>query len=143
VRFATLLICAISCASAATEDAPFAHEKPLHSPRGTFTIQERRDGNWHTTIHFARSAHAEIELTVDYPWPGLFYISPDDHWVLHIQKSGSGDNISFLWRVDSDGRIWRMEPAIGALAFGPVATKISFRQGDGRDVWRRTRLRVL
>jgi hypothetical protein len=99
------------------EDEPFAMDKPLSSPRGSFSIIQHRDENWTTTIHFAHGGQPDLLLTEDYPWPALFYISPDDHWILQVQKSGSGDNISFLYRLDSDGRLWRMEQRLGELAF--------------------------
>jgi hypothetical protein len=104
-------------ATAQAEEEPFAMDKPLVSPRGTFTISQHRNENWSTTIHFARGTQPDLRLTEEYPWPALFYISPDDHWILQIQKSGSGDNISFLYRVDAEGRLWRMEQRLGELAF--------------------------
>jgi hypothetical protein len=149
VRFVVFLACLVACGAAAAEDAPFAHEKPLTSPRGTFSIHQQRDGNWTTTIHFARGAHPNFTLTDDYPWPGLFYISPDDRWILHIQKSGSGDNISFLLRVDSEGRFWRMEPGVGELAFAFLKQKALadskdlYHTGISFDAWDLPRHRLL
>ena len=94
-----------------------AADETLASPRGTFTITQHRTDNWTTKLHFTKPGSADITFTDDYPWPALFYISPDDQWILQVQKSGSGDNISFLYRLDSSGRLWRMEERFGELAF--------------------------
>jgi hypothetical protein len=111
-------LCFLNCAlSSRRAEEPFAIDKPLPSPRGTFTITQHRKENWTTNLHFARSGQPDITFIDDYPWPALFYISPDDQWILQIQKSGSGDNISFLYRVDPNGRLWRMEQRVGELAF--------------------------
>ena len=98
-------------------DEPWAYEKPLISPAKTFSIHQQRKDSWHTTVHFLRNRKPDIQFTDDYSWPALFYISPDDHWILQIQKSGSGDNISFLLRVDAEGRICRIKPTLMELAW--------------------------
>jgi hypothetical protein len=94
-----------------------AQETPLVSPRRSFTISQQQNGGWTTTLCFAHAAHPDVTLAGGYPWPALFFISPDDRWILQIQKSGSGDNISFLYRVEQSGRVWRMEQGFGELAF--------------------------
>jgi hypothetical protein len=94
-----------------------AQEAPLVSPRHTFTISQHENGGWTTILHFANAAQPDVTLGNQYPWPALFYVSPDDHWILQIQKSGSGDNISFLYHVEQSGRVWRMEQGFGDLAF--------------------------
>ena len=118
------------CVIAASEDAPFATDKPITSPSGTFSIQQHYDGNWTTTIRFAGGAHPDLTLTDDYPWPGLFYISPDDHWILQIQKSGSGENIAFLSRVDSEGRFRHTEPEFMELAWAFIERVQSLHRAD-------------
>jgi hypothetical protein len=113
-----LWVCFLSCPfSSRAAEEPFAMDKPLASPRGTFSITQHRKENWTTTLHFTKGGHPDITFTDDYPWPALFYVSPDDQWILQIQKSGSGDNISFLYRLDPNGRLWRMEQRFGELAF--------------------------
>jgi hypothetical protein len=94
-----------------------AQETPLVSPRRSFTISQQQNGGWTTTLCFAHAAHPDVTLAGGYPWPALFFISPDDRWILQIQKSGSGDNISFLYRVEQSGRVWRMQQDFGDLAF--------------------------
>src|SRR6266581_1013689 len=94
-----------------------AQEAPLVSPLSSFTISQQQNDGWTTALHFAHAAHRDVSLEGKYPWPALFYISPDDRWILQIQKSGSGDNISFLYRVEQNGRVWRMGQGFGELAF--------------------------
>src|SRR5262245_61745166 len=82
-----------------------AADNELGSPQRTFTISQHydrkaEDGGWVTEVRFARNAHPAITLADSYAWPALFYVSPDDQWILRVQKSGSGDNISFLYRLD-------------------------------------------
>src|SRR5437764_4110489 len=94
----TLLICMLCSVAVAAEGEPWATDKPLVSPSHSFTIVQQRNGDWSTTVQFQRRHAPDITFTDVYPWPALFYISPDDRWILQVQKSGSGDNISFLFR---------------------------------------------
>ncbi|MBA3353203.1 MAG: hypothetical protein H0U23_12435 [Blastocatellia bacterium] len=92
-------------------------EAPVSSPGGTFRITQRLDDSWHTTIHFKKPGVRSIVLADDYSWAGRFFVSPNDQWLLYIQKDASGSNTSFLFRVEPTGRIWRMEQPFGAAAF--------------------------
>jgi hypothetical protein len=107
-----------------------AADETLTSPRGSFTIAQHYAGNWTTTLHFTKPGGSKITLGDDYPWPGLFYVSPDDQWILHIQKSGSGDNISFLYRLDSAGRLRRMAKPFGELALAYFEHAQNFAPAD-------------
>jgi hypothetical protein len=112
------------------EDDHWANEKPLISPAKSFSIFQKRDGDVFTTVHFQHKDAPDIRFTEVYPWPALFYISPDDHWMLQIQKSGSGDNISFLLRIDAEGRIWRMEPTLMEIAWDFIKRSKSLHEAD-------------
>ena len=125
-----IVLCATSCLAVAQDKDPWAMDKPLLSPSGSFSILQHRDEDWATTVHFKRIHAPDIRFTEVYPWPALFYISPDDHWILQIQKSGSGDNISFLYSVDTEGRLWRMEPSLMKLAWASVERTESLHQSD-------------
>jgi hypothetical protein len=141
MRFIAFLICMLVCSTVRGKDAESAPDTPLRSPRGTFTIEQHGPDFWHATIHFKHGPRADIRPPEEYPWPALFYISPDDQWILQVQKSGSGDNISFLWRVESAKRIRRMEPGIGALALafverqGLAHVKDLYHTGITFDAW--------
>jgi hypothetical protein len=111
------MVLLLSAAFAGAAEERIAGEAPVTSPRGSFRITQRLDESWHTTLHFKKSGVPSIVFADDYSWPGRFFVSPDDHWLLYIQKDASGSNISFLFRVEPSGRIWRMEQQFGAAAF--------------------------
>lgn len=94
-----------------------AEDETFNSPCGTFIIKQHYEGNWPTTIQFKNHLVADIRLSSDYPWPALFSVSPDEHWILQNQKTGSGDSTAFLYRLDASGRLWRMEQSIGEMAW--------------------------
>lgn len=108
---ALFTVCLLGFAS-----STLAADKRITSPRGTFTITQYNDGHWTSRLQFAKSSKPGIVLTRTYPWPGQFYVSPDDQWVLQVQKSGSGDNSSFLYRLEPTGGFWRLEPRFGERA---------------------------
>lgn len=87
------------------------------SPKKTFRITQHREENWIQTFRPANLGIPEITLEKDVLWPAEYNISPDEQWILRVQKSGSGDNISYLYHVDKEGRLWRMETRFGDLAF--------------------------
>ena len=57
-------------------------------------------------------------------------IAPDDHWMLQVQKSGSGDNISFLFRVDPEGRLWHMQPTLMEVVWSFLERAESLHDSD-------------
>jgi hypothetical protein len=91
----------------------------VFSPHRTFKIvQHRGDEGVKQTIQFLKGPSRTITLEYAISWPALYYISPDERWILRIQKSGSGDNISWLYQVEpATQRVWRMEEQLGALGF--------------------------
>ena len=126
---ATFLICIIAGVAGA-EDDPWAMDKPLVSPSRSFTIVQQREDGWPTTIHFQRLHVPDIKFTDVYAWPALFYISPNDCWMLQVQKSGSGDSIAFLFRIEPEGRVWRLEPSLMELAWTLVERTRSLHPPD-------------
>ena len=113
---ALLVFLATAAVAAAEERLP--GDAPVTSPRGTFSISQRHDETWHTTIQFKNPRLPSVTLADDdYSWAAQFYISPDDQWVLQIQKTASGSNSGFLFRVEPSGRVWRMEHPLDASAF--------------------------
>ncbi len=93
------------------------------SPRKTFTVvQHWGEEGVKQTLRFAADMARAVILEEAMPWPALYHVSPDERWMLRVQKSGSGDNISFLYRVEpSARRVRRMEEQVGALAFAYLA----------------------
>jgi hypothetical protein len=132
----------ISCATAgfATEDAP--GEYTFKSPSGRFTIVERwirpeyiaenRDCTpgecgWKAVVQFADKSKHEVILADEpewYAWPADYRISSDEKWIIRDQKTGSGENSFFLYRVAPEGDIWRrvesVDDAVFAALFMPL-----------------------
>src|SRR5260370_7764151 len=93
---ATLLISAFN-SIAASEDQPWAIDKPLESPSHSFSVVQHRDGDWSTTVHFERIHAPDFTFTEIYPWPALFYFSPHHRWHLPIHNSLSAHTLSFFF----------------------------------------------
>lgn len=115
------------------------------SPRRSFRIvQTFGEQGWTQVLRFAAAPARNVTLESAIPWPADYHVSPDERWVLRIQKSGSGDNISFLYRLEpAVKRVWRLEEQVGALGFDYLAgvsgllrslyhTGIEFRAWDLR-----------
>ena len=53
------------------------------------------------TLATPREATHRIASDPDrYPWPAIYEISLDDHWIFRDQKTGSGTGIAFLYHVE-------------------------------------------
>jgi hypothetical protein len=85
--------------------AALLHGKTIGlAPNGKFQIDEVLGDLWIDTINFHDPGLPPVRLE-EYPWPGDYQISPDSKWILRIQKSGSGENIGFLYQVEPSGRV--------------------------------------
>ena len=84
-----------------------AEEAPLASPGKTFSIVPL-GSEWPKSaaakVVFRDTSLAEVPLEA-LDWRGLYYISPDDRWILRVQKTGSGDNEAILYSVGKDGKV--------------------------------------
>ena len=92
------------------------------SPKATYKIfqEDIKDGDsrfWTTKLRFAKGKQESVTISDSISWPGDFYISPDEKWVLQIQKTGSGDNNGFLYLIEPNHRVWRMAETLCPLAF--------------------------
>jgi hypothetical protein len=89
------------------------------SPKGTFEIVQHYDDKegWSQKLHFVGGDKPNIVLEGEIPWPGVYYIAPDDRWILRIQKTGSGDNTSYIYFLEKNGSVWRMEQPLGDMGF--------------------------
>ena len=112
-----LLALLVLAASAQAED------EVTTSPRGTFKIVQHYDGDWKQVLRFADGDTRTITLEEGISWPALYYGSPDEQWGVRVQKSGAGDNISFLYHLDEHKQLWRREEQVGALGFVYLATQ--------------------
>ncbi|WP_050029135.1 hypothetical protein [Verrucomicrobium sp. BvORR034] len=66
-------------------------------------------------------------------WPGLFQISPNEQYIFHVQKTGSGDNYGTLFARDSDG-VFRLTTLTSpSLPFSDAAWKF-FQQNTQLEI---------
>jgi len=84
------------------------------SPKKTFKIIQQNlagddfdPGKWKSRIQFIKKRPFRGKLLDGCDWPADYYISPDERWIFQIQKSGSGDNIAYVYGVDAKGRLVR------------------------------------
>lgn len=110
-HFITLLFLLICVSRGICDD------QVTYSPRKTFKIVQHYHDDWTETLQFTKGGHRPIILEHGNTWPALFYISPDEQWILRVQKAGSGVNTSFLYHVEQNYRVWCMEERINDLAF--------------------------
>jgi hypothetical protein len=130
----TWLLVLVTCGVASAADRG-PGEYVDKAPSGKYTIvqrfiepQEPQDnqdfGAWEATLHFTDKSKPDAMLAADpdrYLWPADYLMSPDEHWILRLQKTGSGENSALLYHVDSNGQVWRLEQHLDDLAFA-VAT---------------------
>lgn len=130
---ALLLVLTISGIASAADLGP--GEYTDKAPSGKYTIvqryiepKDRQDnqdfGAWEATLHFSDKSKPDAALAADpdrYLWPADYRISPDEQWILRLQKTGSGENSALLYHVESNGQVWRLEQHLDDLAFA-VAT---------------------
>jgi hypothetical protein len=90
------------CLTAADQEFEVKVAAKAHS--GTFKITQKYNGDFIETIIFRDSKRLPVILE-GYMWSGNYIISPNDKWILRIQKTGSGDNIGILYQVEELGRV--------------------------------------
>lgn len=71
---------------------------------GWFEVIQEYQSEHTPTIRFRDRSVSAVRLPA-FPWPGIFTISPDELWVLRTQKTGSGDSIAMLYRIEENGRV--------------------------------------
>jgi len=135
----------LGAAIAAAADERPSREAPLTSPRGSVKVTQQKwsDDAWHTELTFLKSDLPSVVLAGDYPLPARFFFSPDDQWLLQIQefKDQAYRNLAFLYRIEQNGRIWRMEDPLSAAAFKylegseNLSTAHLFQTGAEFEAW--------
>ncbi|WP_395751864.1 hypothetical protein [Prosthecobacter sp.] len=66
--------------------------------------RDRGEGEFVETLRFSNSKLSAVRLA-GASWPGVYSISPDEHWLLRVQKTGSGDNVAMLYQIKKNGRV--------------------------------------
>lgn len=96
--------------------------------------QDNQDfGAWEAILHFADKSKSDATLAANpdrYLWPADYRMSPDEHWILRLQKTGSGENSALLYHVDSNGQVWRLEQHLDDLAFALVTAGSHLSRSD-------------
>jgi hypothetical protein len=97
----------------------FAEDTVTNSNKGSFKIVQHYDEKegWSEVLHFNHSDLPVVILERDISWPGDYYIAPDDHWILRIQKTGSGDDTSYIYFLENNGSVWRNEKPLVEMGF--------------------------
>jgi hypothetical protein len=97
----------------------FSDDQITISPKGGFKIIQHYDdkNGWSEKLRFSNRDQPDVTLEGEISWPGNYYIAPDGRWILRIQKTGSGDNTSYLYFLESNGSVWRMEQPLITMGF--------------------------
>jgi hypothetical protein len=75
------------------------------APSGAFTIRQLFvEVESIEVVEFKARSGKPVELA-RYDWAGHYSISPDERWILRLQKIGSGSNIGILYAVEPNGRL--------------------------------------
>ncbi len=95
---------------------------------------------WRVEVKFSDAFHPAVTLIDEgLSWKPLFERSPDGRWILYVQKTGSGDNVAWLYTVDDAGRVWRCESRLDWMAWRFSDTisdhKLSELYHTGVDDW--------
>lgn len=114
------------------------------APSGKYAIVQRYiepkdpednqdSGAWEATLHFSDKSKPDATLAAEpdrHFWPADYRISPDEQWILRLQKTGSGENSALLYRVDSNGQVWRLEQRLDDLAFAVATAQTHLNRTD-------------
>jgi hypothetical protein len=137
------LLLVVTCGIASSADRG-PGEYVEKAPSGKYTIvqrfiepkdqQDNQDfGAWEATLHFSDKSKPDATLAADpdrYLWPADYLISPDERWILRLQKTGSGENSALLYHVDSNGQVWRLEQHLDDLAFAVATARSHLSRSD-------------
>lgn len=99
-------------------------EYDVRSPEGSFLIEQRMGGGygWQTWIrpthHHASPYQLRLWHDCEIDWAGYFYISPNERYLLDIQKTGSGDNYGAIFIRDKTPRFVLAHPV---MPFPPLS----------------------
>jgi hypothetical protein len=78
------------------------------------------DCGWQAVLQFSDKSKPEAALAAApewYEWPADYRVSPDEQWIIREQKTGSGENALFLYRIQSNGQLWRLTQHLDDLVF--------------------------
>ena len=143
---ASFFVISVCATAMAAEHGPGHYVEK--SPRGRFTITQRwvkpdfiatdkdcndSDCGWQAVLQFADKSKQEVTLAAHpewYAWPAAYRISPDEQWIIREQKTGSGENALFLYRVGPDAQVWRMAQSLDDLIFATLLAPLHRTRDD-------------
>jgi hypothetical protein len=146
MRAALLVITMNATLIYAGEKAP--SEFVEKSPKGSFTITQRwakpehiasdtdcnnSDCGWQAVLDFADKSKRDVQLAAHpewYVWPADYRISADEQWIIRDQKTGSGENALFLYRITRDGQVWRLAGSIDDAVFAALLAPLHRTRAD-------------
>lgn len=82
--------------------------------------QGQEQGEFIEAIRFSDAAISQVGLA-NFPWPGIYHISPDERWMIRTQKTGSGESIGILYQLEANGRVSEV------IGFNDLLWKVSDR----------------
>ena len=111
-------------------------------PAYTIDVSEV-EAAWRAEVKFTDASHPAVTLIYDDEagpaWKPVFEKSPDGRWILYVQKTGSGDNIAWLYTVDDAGRVLRCESRLDWMAWRFSDLSSEFKRLElyhtGIDAW--------
>lgn len=71
---------------------------------GRFKVTQEYKGDFIEILRFSNPKLSAVRLS-GLSWPGIYSISPNEQWVLRTQKTGAGDSIAILYRIEENGRV--------------------------------------
>ena len=146
MRTASVIVVMIATAITAAEKAP--SELVEKSPKGRFTVTQRwikpdyiasntdcndPDCGWQAVLEFAYKSRRPLFLAAHpewYSWPADYRISPDEQWIIRDQKTGSGENALFLYRIAPEGQVWRSAVPIDDVVFAALLAPLRRTRDD-------------
>ncbi len=77
--------------------------------------------SWRAEVRFSNSQLPPVQLLwygdESFPYQPVFSTSPDGRWFLLIQKTGSGDNVAWLYSVDDTGRVFSLQTSLDSMVW--------------------------
>ncbi len=126
LRFIPALLL-LACGLCRGEEKKSPEEAPLVSPKKSFSIISKHDEatGFIDKLQFAAGGNPGELVLPPHSYPGSYYISPDDRWILRLQQICAGYNEAILYHVEDNQRIsevmdfdknaWRASDAVSSL----------------------------
>lgn len=90
--------------------------------------RDQGDSEFIEIVRFRDMDFPEVRLSGS-AWPGIYSISPNEHWLLRTQKTGSGESIAMLYHVEENGRVSEVVGFDGLLwGFSDTASRLKQKE---------------